>query len=97
MLGLSGNIARKIMFWSNYFGKGSADGGHGNEEIEHIESYFTILAYMFCVTDYFPWLRWITDFNGHERIIRNALRKARKHQDPLIDERIQQWKDDEKR
>ncbi|MFS7970443.1 putative tryptophan N-monooxygenase [Helianthus anomalus] len=49
--------------------------------------------YAFCVTDYFPWLRWITDFNGHERIIRNALRKARKHQDPLIDERIQQWKD----
>ncbi|KAF5790811.1 putative valine N-monooxygenase [Helianthus annuus] len=44
------------MFGSNYFGKGSVDGGHGNEEIEHIESFFTIHAYTyaFCVTDYFP-------------------------------------------
>ncbi|XP_076949627.1 tryptophan N-monooxygenase CYP79A68-like [Bidens hawaiensis] len=89
------NIARKIMFGSSYFGKESADGGHGDEEIEHVESFFTILAYTyaFCVTDFFPYLRWITDFDGHERIIRSAIRTARKYQDPLIDERIQQWKD----
>ncbi|KAK1432698.1 hypothetical protein QVD17_09596 [Tagetes erecta] len=89
------NIARKVMFGTNHFGKGSADGGHGDEEIENVESLFTILAYTyaFCVTDYFPWLRWVTDFDGHERIIRNALRTARKYQDPLIDERIRRWKD----
>ncbi|GKE89649.1 valine N-monooxygenase 1-like protein, partial [Tanacetum coccineum] len=45
------------------------------------------------VTDYFPWLRWITDFDGHETIIKNAIRTARKYQDRLIDERVQQWKD----
>ncbi|KAI3761899.1 hypothetical protein L1987_52322 [Smallanthus sonchifolius] len=71
------------------------DGGPGDEEIEHVDSLLTILGYnhAFCVTDYFPWLRWITDFDGHEKIIRKAILTARKYQDPLIDERIQQWKD----
>ncbi|KAK9067361.1 hypothetical protein SSX86_014688 [Deinandra increscens subsp. villosa] len=89
------NIARKIMFGSSFFGTGSADGSLGKEEIEHVDSFFTILGYTyaFCVTDFFPWLRWVTDFDGHEKIIRNAIRTARKYQDPLIDERIQQWKD----
>ncbi|KAK9053986.1 hypothetical protein SSX86_025061 [Deinandra increscens subsp. villosa] len=89
------NIVRKLVFGSTYFGKGSEDGGPGDEEIEHADSLLTILAYLnaFCVTDYFPWLRWITDFDGHEKIVRNAIHNARKYQDPLIDERIQQWKD----
>ncbi|KAL8233948.1 hypothetical protein R6Q59_020048 [Mikania micrantha] len=89
------NIVRKLIFGSRYFGKGSQDGGPGEEEIEYADSLWTILVYIhaFCVTDYFPWLRWITDFDGHEKIMRNALFTARKYQDPLIDERIQQWKD----
>ncbi|KAK1441181.1 hypothetical protein QVD17_07021 [Tagetes erecta] len=29
----------------------------------------------------------------HDNIIRNAILIARKYQDPLVDERIQQWKD----
>ncbi|KAK9053969.1 hypothetical protein SSX86_025044 [Deinandra increscens subsp. villosa] len=67
----------------------------GDEEIEHVDSLLTILAYTnaFCVTDYFPWLRWLTDFDGHEKIIRNAIHVARKYQDHLIEERIQKWKD----
>ncbi|PWA38979.1 hypothetical protein CTI12_AA576820 [Artemisia annua] len=91
----SSNILRKIIFGSRYFGKGNVDGGPGHEEIEHAESILTIVNYLFAfsVTDYFPWLRWITDFDGHERIIRNAIRTARKYQDRLVDERIQQWKD----
>ncbi|PWA95054.1 valine N-monooxygenase 1 [Artemisia annua] len=89
------NVIRKIIFGSRYFGKGSVDGGPGDEEMEHVDSCFTILSYIyaFCVTDYLPWLRWRTDFDGHEKIIRNAMRTARKYQDPLIDERIQHWKD----
>ncbi|MFS7948253.1 putative valine N-monooxygenase [Helianthus anomalus] len=89
------NMVRKLVWGRRYFGKGSEDGGPGKEEIEHAESLWTILVYLnaFCVTDYFPWLRWITDFDGHEKIIRNAIRTARKYQDPLIDERIQQWQD----
>ncbi|KAI7733608.1 hypothetical protein M8C21_015998 [Ambrosia artemisiifolia] len=89
------NMVRKLMFGRRYFGKGREDGGPGKEEIEHADSLWTILVYLnaFCVTDYFPLLRWITDFDGHEKIIRNAILTARKYQDPLIDERIQQWKD----
>ncbi|KAI3776914.1 hypothetical protein L1987_46705 [Smallanthus sonchifolius] len=91
----SGNMARKLMFGSRYFGKGREDGGPGDEEIEHVDLILTILGYnqAFCVADYFPWLRWITDFDGHEKIIRNAILAARMYQDPLIDDRIQQWKD----
>ncbi|KVH92807.1 cytochrome P450 [Cynara cardunculus var. scolymus] len=92
----SSNVTRKIIFGSRYLGKGSVDGGPGEEEIEHVESLLIILSYVysFCVTDYFPFLRWITDLDGHEKIMRNAIRTARKHQDRLIDERIQQWKDE---
>ncbi|KAI3499281.1 hypothetical protein L1887_35076 [Cichorium endivia] len=91
----SSNVIRNVMFGSRYFGKGNTDGGPGDEEIEHINSLLTILGYVysFCVTDYLPWLRWITDFDGHEAIIRKAIRTARKHQDRLVDERIQEWKD----
>ncbi|KAI3768729.1 hypothetical protein L2E82_19559 [Cichorium intybus] len=92
----SSNVIRNIMFGSRYFGKGNTDGGPGDEEIEHVDSLLTVLGhlYAFCVTDYFPWLRWITDiFDGHETIIRKAIRTARKHQDRLVDERIQEWKD----
>ncbi|KAI3694939.1 hypothetical protein L1987_77923 [Smallanthus sonchifolius] len=88
-------MLRKLMLGNRYFGKGREDGGPGEEEVEHADSLWTILVHLnaFCVTDYFPWLRWITDFDGHEKIIRNAILTARKDQDPLIDERIQQWKD----
>ncbi|XP_024978778.1 valine N-monooxygenase 1-like [Cynara cardunculus var. scolymus] len=91
----SSNTIRKIIFGSRYFGKGSPDGGPGQEEIEHVDSLLVILSYLyaFCVTDYFPLLRWITDFDGHERIVRKAVCTVRKLQDHLIDERIQQWKD----
>lgn len=91
----TGNVTRNMVLGNRYFGKGNADGGHGNEEIEHGDSLVVIPLYVFsfCVTDYFPWLRWRTDFDGHERIMRNALAIARKYQDPVIDERIQQWKD----
>ncbi|KAK9053985.1 hypothetical protein SSX86_025060 [Deinandra increscens subsp. villosa] len=89
------NMIRKLVFGNRYFGKGSEDGGPGEEEIEHADSLWTILVYLnaFCVTDYFPWLRWVTDFDGHEKKIRNAILMTRRYQDPLIDKRIQQWND----
>ncbi|KAL8199471.1 hypothetical protein R6Q57_013039 [Mikania cordata] len=89
------NMLRKLIFGGKYFGKGSEDGGPGEEEIEHADSLWTIHVHLnaFSVTDYFPWLRWITDFDGHEKIVRRAIVTARKYQDPLIDDSIQQWKD----
>ncbi|KAJ0786478.1 putative isoleucine N-monooxygenase [Helianthus annuus] len=74
----SGNMIRKLIFGSRYFGKGRADGGPGEEEIEHADSLSTILVYVYayCVTDYIPCLRWITDFDGHEKSIRKAILTA---------------------
>ncbi|PWA67405.1 hypothetical protein CTI12_AA305150 [Artemisia annua] len=91
----SSNTIRKLIFGSRYFGKGSVDGGPGDEEIGHVNSILMILQYLyaFSVTDYLPWLRWITDFDGHEMNMRNAIHMARKYQDLLVDKRIQQWKD----
>ncbi|KAJ0826835.1 putative phenylalanine N-monooxygenase [Helianthus annuus] len=51
----------------------------------------------FCISDYFPWLRGKTDFDGHEKIIRNAIECVRKYHDPLIDERIQMWNNGERK
>ncbi|CAI9283295.1 unnamed protein product [Lactuca saligna] len=91
----STNVIRNIMFGSRYFGKGNTNGGPGDEEIEHVDSLLTVLGYLyaFSVSDYFPRLRWKTDFDGHETIIRKAIRTSRKYQDRLVDERIREWKD----
>lgn len=89
-----GNVIRRIIFNKRFFGKGMEDGGPGAEEIEHVDSLFTILGYLysFCVSDYLPFLRGY-DLDGHEKIIKKAVQNVKKHQDPLIDERIRQWKD----
>ncbi|CAH1412638.1 unnamed protein product [Lactuca virosa] len=78
-----------------FFGAGMEDGGPGEEETEHVASVFIILKYLytFSISDFFPWLRGKTDFEGHQKIIRTAIQRVRKYQDPLIDERIQMWKD----
>ncbi|XP_023730503.1 valine N-monooxygenase 1 [Lactuca sativa] len=89
-----GNLMRNMIFGRRFFGKGSEDGGPGEEETEHVAAIFNILKYLyaFCITDYHPWLRGKTDFDGHEKSMRSALKIARKYQDPLINERIQMWK-----
>ncbi|KAI3780303.1 hypothetical protein L2E82_10280 [Cichorium intybus] len=88
-----GNLIRKMIFGTRFFGEGMEDGGPGEEETEHVASLFTILRYLyaFCITDYFPCLRGKTDFDGHEKIMRTAIQRVRKYQDRLIDERIQMW------
>ncbi|KAJ9550543.1 hypothetical protein OSB04_014588 [Centaurea solstitialis] len=90
-----GNLIRKMVFGKRFFGEGMEDGGPGEEETEHVAAIFTILKYVyaFCITDYFPWLRGKTDFDGHEKKMRTAIQTVRKYQDPLIDERIQMWND----
>ncbi|KAL4567565.1 hypothetical protein LXL04_023153 [Taraxacum kok-saghyz] len=90
-----GNLIRMMIFGTRFFGGGMEDGGPGEEETEHVASVFTILKYLyaFSIIDFFPWLRGKTDFEGHQKIIRTAIQKVRKYQDPLIDERIQMWKD----
>ncbi|KAL4571078.1 hypothetical protein LXL04_017828 [Taraxacum kok-saghyz] len=88
------NLMRNMIFGRRLFGEGSEHGGPGEEETEHADAIFNILKYVyaFCITDYHPWLRGKTDFDGHEKHVRSALKIARKYQDPLIDERCQMWK-----
>ncbi|XP_022764414.1 phenylalanine N-monooxygenase-like [Durio zibethinus] len=90
----SGNVIRKMMFNRRYFGEGRKDGGPGYEEEEHVESLFTVLMhlYSFILSDYIPWLRPL-DLEGHEKIVSEAMRIVNDYHDPLIDERVHEWRD----
>nr|WMB96353.1 CYP79A206 [Miconia microphysca] len=89
----SGNLIRNLMFSKRHFGKGMPDGGPGIEEEEHVEALFTALGYLyaFCVSDYFPCLEGL-DLDGHEKIVKEATMTLKKYHDPIIDQRIQQWR-----
>ncbi|EOY34704.1 hypothetical protein QUC31_018317 [Theobroma cacao] len=92
-----GNLPRKLLFNRRYFGEGKEDGGPGFEEEEHVGALFTILSYLysFCISDYIPCLRGL-DLDGHEKIMDEALQVVGKYHDPIIEERIQQWKNGDK-
>ncbi|KAI3843805.1 hypothetical protein MKX03_018002 [Papaver bracteatum] len=89
----SGNVIRKMIFNRRYFGEGRKDGGPGIEEIEHVDSAFEVLYYVhaFSIQDYLPYLRWL-DLNGHEKIVKRAMGVIDKYHDPIIEERIRQWR-----
>ncbi|PPE01047.1 hypothetical protein GOBAR_DD01898 [Gossypium barbadense] len=67
----TGNVIRRMMFNTRYFGKGREDGGPGYEEEQHVESLFTVLMHLnsFILSDYVPWLRPL-DLEGHEKTAR---------------------------
>ncbi|OMO90061.1 Cytochrome P450 [Corchorus olitorius] len=46
----TGNVIRKMMFNTRYFGKGKEDGGPGKEEKEHVDSLFTVLGNVYLCT-----------------------------------------------
>ncbi|KAF8397038.1 hypothetical protein HHK36_018676 [Tetracentron sinense] len=91
-------VIRKMMFNKRYFGEGRKDGGAGVEEEQHVDALFTVLSliYAFSVSDYIPSLRWF-DLDGHERIIKEAMKIINKYHDPIIDERIHQWRNGKKK
>lgn len=89
-----GNLTRKIIFNTRYFGKGREDGGPGFEEVEHVDSIFDLLKYVyaFSVSDYMPCLRGL-DLDGHEKKVKEALKIIKKYHDPIVQERIKLWND----
>ncbi|XP_060959940.1 tryptophan N-monooxygenase CYP79A68-like isoform X2 [Cannabis sativa] len=89
-------IMRKMFFSKRYFGKGRDDGGPGKEEEEHVKALFALLSYSFAfsVSDYLPWLRWL-DLDGHQRIVCKAMKVINKLHDPIINERIREWREGE--
>nr|AOW44272.1 CYP79D63 [Erythroxylum coca] len=88
-----GNVIRKIVFNKRNFGKGMKDGGPGIEEKEHIDALFTILFYVFsfCISDYMPSLIGL-DLEGHEKVLKENTDIVNKYHDPIIQERIRQWR-----
>ncbi|KAH7671811.1 phenylalanine N-monooxygenase protein [Dioscorea alata] len=92
-----GNIIRRMIFGCRHFGMGAKDGGPGpgQEEIEHVEAAFTVLSliYAFCASDFMPSLR-ILDIDGHEKIMKKALKVINKYHDPIIEERMRRWRTD---
>ncbi|KAG4126934.1 hypothetical protein ERO13_D10G186600v2 [Gossypium hirsutum] len=88
----TGNVIRRMMFNTRYFGKGREDGGPGYEEEQHVESLFTVLMHLnsFILSDYVPWLRPL-DLEGHEKTVSEAMRIVNGYHDPLVDERIKEW------
>ena len=94
----TGNVVRKMIFSTRYFGEGREDGGPGFEEEEHVNSIFTSLAYLyvFSPSDYLPCLR-VLDFDGHEKIVKRTVSIMNKYHDPIIDDRIIQWMNGKKK
>uniref|UniRef100_A0A0A0LXR0 Cytochrome P450 n=1 Tax=Cucumis sativus TaxID=3659 RepID=A0A0A0LXR0_CUCSA len=92
-----GNIIRTMLFNRRYYGKGREDGGPTLEEEEHNQALLTILRHVnaFSISDFMPCLKPF-DLDGHEKIMKNALNVVRKHDEPIIDERVKQWKKDKK-
>ncbi|KAF2284012.1 hypothetical protein GH714_017965 [Hevea brasiliensis] len=73
------------------------DGGPGREEIEHIDAIFTALKYLygFCISDYTPFLQGL-DLDGQEKFVLDA-NNHKELSNPIIDERIQQWRSSERK
>ncbi|CAK7323491.1 unnamed protein product [Dovyalis caffra] len=92
------NLVRKMMFNVRFLGEGMEDGGPGFEEERHVEAIFTILNHLFsfCVSDFLPSLVGF-DLDGHERVMKESHGIINKYHDPIIDQRVQQWKDGTKK
>ncbi|MED6125432.1 hypothetical protein PIB30_068445 [Stylosanthes scabra] len=89
----SGNIVRRLVFNTRYFGEVREDGGPGFEEVEHIDAIFTCLRYLFAfsISDYVACLREL-DLDGHKKNLKNATKLILKYHDPLIQDRVHQWR-----
>ncbi|XP_022154340.1 isoleucine N-monooxygenase 2-like [Momordica charantia] len=89
-----GNVIRRSLFNTRYYGKGSEDGGPSFEEEEHNQALLTILKHInaFSISDFMPCLKPF-DLDGHGKIMKQALEVLRKYDEPIINERVQQWKD----
>ncbi|XP_022154369.1 phenylalanine N-monooxygenase-like [Momordica charantia] len=88
-----GNVIRRVLFNRRYYGAGQEDGGPTFEEEEHIQALLALLKYInaFSVSDFIPCLRPF-DVDKHQKIVKEGLKVVRKHDEPIVDERVQQWK-----
>ncbi|KAJ4822059.1 hypothetical protein Tsubulata_011513 [Turnera subulata] len=87
------NVSRRMFLGRRNFGRGMPDGGPGPEEIEHVDSIFNFMKYVysFCISDYFPFLAGL-DLDGQQRSMKHINNVIWKYHNPIIDERIQHWR-----
>ncbi|KAF8018593.1 hypothetical protein BT93_H3474 [Corymbia citriodora subsp. variegata] len=87
----SGNVTRRMMFNEIFW----QDGGPTIDEEQHVDAIFNALYYLyaFCVSNYFPFLVGL-DLDGHKKEVQESLRTLRRLHEPIISERIKQWRDD---
>ncbi|KAJ4844925.1 hypothetical protein Tsubulata_042903, partial [Turnera subulata] len=89
----STNVVRKMLSGRRNFGKGTPDGGPGPEEMEHVEAVFITMKYVYsCISDYFPFLARL-DLDGQQKLVKHVNNDLiGKYHNPIIDERIHQWR-----
>ena len=88
-----GNIIRRLTLGRRHFHLAGAVAGPGPDEVEHVDALFAVLNYLdaFCVSDYFPALVGL-DLDGHEKVIRRVMRTLNRLHDPVIEERVEEWR-----
>ncbi|XP_040378369.1 tyrosine N-monooxygenase-like [Oryza brachyantha] len=89
-----GNVIRRLAIGRRHFREPPpADGGPGRDEVEHVDALFGTLNYLdaFCVSDYFPALVGL-DLDGHEKVIKNVMRTLNRLHDPVVEERVEEWR-----
>ncbi|KAJ4842510.1 hypothetical protein Tsubulata_046574, partial [Turnera subulata] len=90
----SANVSRRMFLGRRNFGKGMPDGGPGPEEVEHVEAIFIFIKHLFafCISDYLPPFLAGLDLDGQLKLVRHANSVIRKYHDPVIHERMRQWR-----
>ncbi|GJM95757.1 hypothetical protein PR202_ga12535 [Eleusine coracana subsp. coracana] len=92
-----GNVIRRLTLGRRHFffgdSKAGSYGGPGRDEEEHVDALFATLNYLdaFCVSDYFPALVGL-DLDGHERIVKGVMRTLNRLHDPVVEERVEEWR-----
>uniref|UniRef100_A0ACD5YQ19 Uncharacterized protein n=1 Tax=Avena sativa TaxID=4498 RepID=A0ACD5YQ19_AVESA len=89
-----GDMVRSLAFGKRYFGEppASTTGGPREDEVAHVGALFTLIhtIYGFWVSDYFPKLVGL-DLDGHEKVVKGAMRTLNRLHDPIIEERMREW------
>ncbi|XP_008450288.2 tryptophan N-monooxygenase CYP79A68-like isoform X2 [Cucumis melo] len=92
------NIIRRMVFNRRYYKKGRENEGPSLEEEDYNQALLTILMnlYSFSISEYIACLKPF-DLGGHQKIIRKALKVITNHDGPIIEERVQEWRDGKKK
>ncbi|XP_051152732.1 isoleucine N-monooxygenase 1-like isoform X2 [Andrographis paniculata] len=86
-------VIKRYIFDKRSFGKDEKDGSPAIEDVEHMEATFILLSHLygFAIGDLCPWLE-VFDFDGHKKIMTDAIAVIDKFHDVEINRRVEIWK-----